>query len=339
MDRISIKNYLKMIALIFLIIFLFCFFTDENYISFIYFIKGPLMNVGAIKELLLIFTPLCIMGLSLTMIFTVGKINLSSEPSFIIGGLVAAIISVKFKLNPIIHPLVAILSAVIAGAFVTGLCAYFDEKLGLNIIITSLMINYIVFYISRYYLLYYFRDGAETMVASGLIRESARLPRFYFGDISVLIAILSAFALYIFLRKTNLGFKIRLTGANPVYAKYKGIEIGYHSLLAQCIAGALSGLSGALYLLSGFKRFDWLNMPGFGLDAVLISLLAGLNPAYMPISAFVIAYIRTGSNILSRNSNMSPDIALVMEAILIIFILRINLKSGKIPSIDMRNKI
>ena len=52
------------------------------------------------------------------------------------------------------------------------------------------------------------------------------------------------------LYKTKHGYEIRLTGQNPNLANISGMKVGKIILTTQIIAGFVSGLGGATYMLS-----------------------------------------------------------------------------------------
>lgn len=287
-----------------------------------YLILGPISSSRNIVELLTLTAPLMIAGLGFTLILQSGKINLSGEGSFILGGLTAAIVGTQLVLSPVIHPIAAIAIAGIVGGLVSLLCALVNEYLKTDIIIVSLIINYIAFYFSNYLLTNHLRDPDAGMVVSKEILKTARLPQISgILDISIILAITMALLIYFLLFKTRFGIKLRIVGDNINYAKNLGINTEYVQILAQFIGGCMSGVAGGVYLLSAFKRFNWLSMPGFGWDAVLVALMGRKNPLAVILSSLLIAYLRTGMNILSRHTGISPDITMIIQGVVLIIIL------------------
>lgn len=283
---------------------------------------GPVSNIRSFTEVLTLTAPLMIAGLGFTLMLYSGKINLSGEGSFILGGLTATLIATQLVMSSLLNPILIILIAAIAGGTVSLICALVDEYLKTDIIIASLMINYIVFYFSNYYLTNHLRDPNAGMIVSKEIPKSAKLPFIYKNiDIGIFIAIAVAILIYFLLYRSKFGLKLRITGDNLKYARNLGINGPLISIASQFIGGSLSGMAGGLYLLSAFKRFNWLAMPGFGWDAVLIALMAKQNPIKVIFSSFLIAYIRTGMNIMSRQTGISPDLTMILQGVLIIIIL------------------
>lgn len=322
MERLK-KSGLTIITITFaVLILLMVWMTGEPVMVLKYLFIGPISNIRSITEVLVLTVPLMIAGLGFTMMLYSGKINLSGEGSFILGGLTATMAATQLVMSGIMHPIVVILIAAIAGGIVSLICALVDEYLKTDIIIASLMINYIVYYFSNYYLTNHLRDPNAGMVVSKEIPKTAKLPIIFRNiDLGILIAIALATLIYFILYKSKFGLKLRITGDNLKYARNLGINGPFISIISQFIGGSLSGMAGGIYLLSAFKRFNWLGMPGFGWDAVLIALMAKQNPIKVIFSSFLIAYIRTGMNIMSRQTGISPDLTMVIQGILIILIL------------------
>lgn len=53
-----------------------------------------------------------------------------------------------------------------------------------------------------------------------------------------------------------------------------------------------------------YNTFKFAASPGYGWDGVIVATLAKLNPAFVPVAALFIAYIRVGADILNRSTNI-----------------------------------
>ena len=322
MERLK-KSGITIIAVTFtLLLLIMIMMTGESITVLKYLFIGPMSSIRSITEVLILTVPLMVAGLGFTMMLYSGKINLSGEGSFILGGLTATIVATQFIMSSALHPIFVITMAAVAGGIVSLICALVDEYLKTDIIIASLMINYIVFYFSNYYLTNHMRDPNAGMIVSKEIPKTAKLPFIFRNiDLGIFVAIALAVLIYFVLYKSKFGLKLRITGDNLEYAGNLGINAPLISIFSQFIGGSLSGMAGGLYLLSAFKRFNWLGMPGFGWDAVLIALMAKQNPVKVIFSSLLIAYIRTGMNIMSRQTGISPDLTMIIQGGLIIIIL------------------
>jgi ABC-type uncharacterized transport system permease subunit len=97
----------------------------------------------------------------------------------------------------------------------------------------------------------------------------------------ILIAIVLAVLVYIMMSKTTFGYELKACGANRHAARYAGIRDKRSIVLSMAIAGALSGVAGSLYWLSGNTEFFWStyqSLPDAGFNGIPVALLAVNNP-------------------------------------------------------------
>ena len=85
-------------------------------------------------------------------------------------------------------------------------------------------------------------------------------------------------------------------------------------------AGAVAGLGGAVEQLGMYQRFNWQDSPSYAWDGVIIAILAGNNPKFVPFASFFLAYIRVGADLMSRRSDVQNELVSIVQAVLILFI-------------------
>ena len=109
---------------------------------------------------------------------------------------------------------------------------------------------------------------------------------------------------YIFMFKTKWGYKLRMTGSNIHFAKCAGIGVAGVIMSAQLIGGFIAGVGGGTEMLGMYSRFQWSALPGYGFDGVILNILAKENPAYIPVAAFFVAYLRIGADYMYKQSDV-----------------------------------
>ena len=135
-----------------------------------------------------------------------------------------------------------------------------------------------------------------------------------------LIAIAVVILLYLLVYKTKFGYEIRISGSNPEFAKYSGINTSRVIILTQVIAGAVAGLGGSVEQMAMYQRFNWQDSPSYAWDGVIIAILSGNNPKNVPLAAFFLAYIRVGADLMSRRSDVQNELVSIIQAVLILFV-------------------
>jgi simple sugar transport system permease protein len=295
------------------------------------FFLGPFSTIRRIGNIIEAATPLMFTGLAVIIIFRSGQFSMISEGSFFIGACGAMIAGISWKLPFFVHPLFAIFFGAILGSLAACIPAILKLFWRTSELVTSIMLNYVCLYIALYIMNYHYRDTATTAFQSHLVRNTARLvgiipgTRIHFG---VLIALVLCGAVWVFLFHFRLGFKIRITGSNALFAKYAGIGAAGVMFTAQAIAGMIAGAGGAVELLGMYSRFRWMEMPGYGWTGIVVALLARLNPLLVPLSACFIAYLNVGADIMSRSSDVSSEVVLVIQGVMMLLIAADALLSG-----------
>lgn len=287
------------------------------------FLVGPTTSFRRFANVIELAIPLTFTGLAVSVIFTADLSNMASEGAFFMAATTTTMAAVLLDLPPVIHPIVCLLIGTVTGMAVTSIPAILKVKWGANELVSSLMLNYICLYISTFFIRTTVMDPTLGVTGSVPFKETASLPgivpttRLHVGLFFVIIAvILCWFMMY----RTKLGYSIRMVGQNPHFAKYAGIGVGGTLMSAQLIGGGLAGFGGATEMLGMYTRFQYQGLTQYGFDGMLIAIIAQYNPAVVPVAAFFLAYMRTGADIMNRNSDVPLEIISVIQAIIIMLV-------------------
>ena len=284
---------------------------------------GPLQSKRHFFDVLASSVPLMFTGLALGLVFKSGNFSMIADASLYTGGVVAAAIAILIPMPMIIHPIVIFIVAMIAGGIIGSIPAILKVKFKANELVTSLMFNYVFFYLGIYTVNRFFVDRQAGTFASLRYSPTATLGNMLSGTKlhwGFVIAIAVVIALYILVYKTKFGYEIRISGSNPEFAKYSGINTSKVIILTQVIAGAVAGLGGAVEQLGMYQRFNWQDSPSYAWDGVIIAILAGNNPKFVPFASLFLAYIRVGADLMSRRSDVQNELVSIVQAVLILFI-------------------
>lgn len=312
------------VAIALVIAFLIIAFVSEQPVESIQlFMLGPLSSTAQIGNVIEMAIPLMFTGLSVVLLFRSGMFNLGAEGLFYIAGLIAAVIAIHFTLNPFLHPVVAILAGAIVGALLSAIPGIMKAKWNADVLVTSLMFNSILFGVGLYFLNYHLRDVAAFANVSFKFQETAKLAtivpgtRIHTGLILVLLCIM---ATHYFMYHTKWGYELRMTGSNRAFAEFSGIKTGRVIIMVHLIAGFLAGMGGSVEVLGMYSRFQWSDLPGYGLDGALVALLAKNNPLSVIGAALFLAYIRIGADQMSIMSDVPAELVSIIQAVIILLI-------------------
>ena len=104
------------------------------------------------------------------------------------------------------------------------------------------------------------------------------------------------------------------------FGKYVGIGTTGIIMMSQLIGGFIAGVGGGVEMLGMYSRFQWSSLPGYGFDGVVLNILAKENPAYIPIAAFAVAYLRIGADYMYKKSDVASEIVAIIEALVIVLV-------------------
>lgn len=282
--------------------------TSISWSCFTAMLTSGFSSMAKFAKVLYQAAPLIMTGLSVGFAFKTGLFNIGAPGQYLMGAFVALVGAIQFQLSwPI-----CIIAAMIAGALWGALPGLAKAYFNVNEVITSIMLNWIGLFIVNISLMNMPKMLPPHWVPSPIKDRTASLkyanpdgiiPKMgmdeFFGspyiNISIIIAILFAVVIYIILNRTTFGYELKACGHNRESARYAGINAKRNIILSMCIAGALSGVGGALYYLSGEADYNILKvLQANGFNGIPVALLATSNPLGIIFSALFISYIQVG---------------------------------------------
>jgi ABC-type uncharacterized transport system permease subunit len=278
-----------------------------------------------IAEMLVKATPLLLTGLSFAFAFKAGLFNIGADGQFYVGALAAVIVSLKlgFLSSWLVLPL-AFMAAVIAGGLFSGLAGYLKARFNANEIITTIMLNYVAFQLTNYFVNGPFKEKAGAYPQTDAIPLQAQLPalvpdtRLHVG---FLLALLAAVIFYFLINRTSIGFQIRAVGLNQRTAEYAGMNTKRVLVMTMVFSGIFAGVAGfgeingvQHILIQGFA-------PNVGTVGTVIALLANANPLGIVIGSLFFGFLQVGANIISQTSQVPQNAINMIQGFVVIFVL------------------
>ena len=293
-------------------------------------LQGGFGSVFAWTETLTRATPLILTGLAATVAFKARLFNIGAEGQLYAGALAAVAVGGMhggsgFAVAPwLLFPLM-MAAAALAGALVLLGPALMKSRLGVDEVVTTLLLNFVVLLGVSALL-----DGPmKDPLAMGWPQSVALQAELELGKLipqtrlhtGLLWAMAAAGLLAALLRYTVPGFDIRALGANPRAAGFAGVPVTRTVVLVALLSGALAGLAGAIEV-AGRTSYVTLDMsPGYGYSGIVIAMLAGLRPLAVLVAGVFVAGILVGADSMSRAIGVPNTIADVIVATSLIAVL------------------
>ncbi len=299
------------------------FFTSKEPGKALYYLLiSPITELRQIYGILERMIPYIFSGLAICVMFQANQFNLAAEGAVMLGGFVAALGAIYLELPPVLHITVCILMGMIASGIVMLVPALLNTWLGANVMVSSLMLNYIIMYVTTYFLSYYFADRTQGATVSYKFQQSAMIPKMFpksSTSYGLIIGLIMVVIVTIFLYRTKWGYSIRMVGINPKFSLYSGMKVAGIIVLCQVIGGMLAGMGGSVEVLGYYDRYKWRSLPGYGWNGVTLAILTKNNPAFIPLAAFFLAYLYRGCVQMSVYSDVPAELIEVIQAVIFLF--------------------
>ncbi|MCL4425302.1 MAG: ABC transporter permease [Firmicutes bacterium] len=283
--------------------------------------KGAFGSQVQFNMTLLNATPLLLAGLAVVLAFRGGTFNIGGEGQLYMGALFATWAGTTLPLPGELALLAALLAGLLGGLLWGAIPGYLKATRGFNEVITTILLNYIAIWLVSYFVHGPMKEPGWNP-QSRAVFEAARLPILdpRSGlNLGIVIAILTAFLVYLLLEWTTLGFSIRMVGLNRTAAAYAGVNVPLTMALTLGLSGALAGLAGTVEVLGRqYRLLDGFS-PGYGFDAIAVALLARLNPWGTIFSAIFFGALRTGANGMQVVARLPVVVVYVLEGLVILF--------------------
>ena len=292
--------------------------------------NGGFGSVFALSETLTRATPLILTGLAATVAFKARLYNIGAEGQLYAGALAAVAVGglhggIGFALPFWLLFILMLLAAALAGALLLLGPALLKAKLGVDEVVTTLLLNFIMLLFVSLMLDGPMKDptamGWPQSVTLQSELELSKLVAQTRVHTGLLWACGLAVSLWAFLKFTVPGFDIRATGANTRAAVFAGVPVTRTVVLVALLSGGLAGLAGAIEV-AGRTSYVTLDMsPGYGYTGIVIAMLAALNPLGVVAAAVFVAGVLVGADTMSRAVGVPTYIADVIVAASLISVL------------------
>ena len=293
-------------------------------------VEGGFGSRFAWTETLTRATPLILTGLSVAVAFRARLFNIGAEGQLYLGALAAVAVGglhggTGFDVSPWLLFPAMMLAAAVAGAVLLLVPALLKSRLGVDEVVTTLLLNFIVLLFVSLML-----DGPmKDPTAMGWPQSVALQDDLQLGKLvergRVHSGLLWAWALAVVtwavMRFTTTGFEIRSVGANARAARFAGMPVGWIVVKVALVSGALAGLAGAIEV-AGRTSYLTLDMsPGYGYSGIVIAMLAGLHPLGVVAAATFVAGVLVGADSMSRAVGVPTYIADVIVSVALLSML------------------
>ncbi len=279
--------------------------------------------------------PLITTGVAVALPFRAGLFNIGAEGQYLAGAIACTTVGIKFSTlpSPILLPMV-LLSGMIAGGLWAGVAGVLKATVGAHEVVTTIMMNYVAQWFLRYLII-----GGPLQLASGTskslpIGRGAQLATVLPNDnaliifglpssvfrvhTGLLLALAAAAAFAFLLWRTSLGYEIRAVGQSQKAARYAGVSVRRTIIVTMLIAGAFSGLAGAIDIAGvDHNLTDKYFSDTTGFDAIAVALLGLGSAVGIVLAAVLFGALHAGGSVMQADANISGNLVYVLQALIL----------------------
>ncbi len=252
------------------------------------------------------------------------KFNIGIEGQFLLGAIGATIVGLTLHLPPGIHVTLALLLGILLGALWAAIPAYLLYKFNVNEVISTILMNFIAFYLVDYVATGPWRDVVPGHPMTIPIASTSYLPLILHRPsihIGIIISIVLTIAAYVLIFLTIYGYELRASGSNPRAANVFGINVKFLGPMSLILGGAVAGLAGAIEVTGIHYRLIEGMESNYAPLSILIALMGKGNPLAILFFAIFISVIEVGTSALQRTQGVPVELTLIVEALILIFVL------------------
>lgn len=308
--------------------------------------NGIFARPKSLANVIIKATPIILTGLSVSFAFKTGLFNIGAEGQYIIGTIASTIIGIKLNLPVIIQVPLVVLSGLVFGAALGTIIGLLKSKFGIHEVITSIMFNWIMLYLcnfvsnlpqfhkpnttgtypvnqSSYTMVLYkwktSKDGISALRNNKFLSDVLLKTDLNYG---ILIALVLAFVVWFLLYRTKKGFELRAVGLNSYASEFAGISVSKNIIHAMMVAGALSGLAGAL-TITGVSPHNISTISVFennGFNGLSVALIAGSSPLGCILAGLLFSGLIYGGQSVQSEIGAPSEIINIMIGTIVFFI-------------------
>ena len=282
-------------------------------------------NGDSLGETFLRATPILLAALATAVPARAGLFNLGGEGQLLAGAVGAFLAANQVRGGSTVPTLIVMaIGGAACGALWAAIPALLKVVTRTNEAIASLLLNYIAGLVVTWLCFEPWKD--PTSLGQAYSRElegPERFPIIWGSRVhaGILLGVAAAIVLFVVLRSTTWGFKLRVLGGNPAAARRAGLAVGGLSIASMAVGGAMAGLGGMIEVAGTEGRLRPDLLAGIGFVGFLASWLAKHHPLKIILSSVLLGAIAVGGSGLKISAGLSGGAVNILMALVLFGVL------------------
>jgi simple sugar transport system permease protein len=264
--------------------------------------------------------PLILTGLSASVAFASGPVNLGQPGQLVMGALLATVGGLYLPLPaPLLVPALLAL-AMLGGALWAGVAALLRRWFDMSEFIVTLMLNLIADLFTLWAITGPFADRAAFSPMTPAIQAAGWLPEVGPFSSALVVTALAAGAIWFVYHRMTAGYEWRLTGQNSLFARLGGCDVDGNFAAVMLTTGALAGLAGGLVVMAGPHRFLRGLGANYAWDGVMIAVVADSGLLGTVLYGLFFSALQTGALGMELITAVPGEFIQVLQAIVVLVV-------------------
>lgn len=291
-------------------------------------IIGSVGSVGKFSDVLVAWVPLMLATTGLLVTFTAGLWNIGIEGQITLGAIFTTWVLRSLQHSTVPPGLIvtlAILAGMVGGGLWAAIVGAMKTFGGVNEIFGGLGMNFVATALTIYLIFSpWKRPGIASMSGTEPFPDQLWLPMV--GDLrlslwSIVITLVSISLVYILLKGTYFGLRLKAVGHNMRSSYMIGIPTWRYMMSAFVICGGFAGLAGAMQVVAVYHRLIPSISSGYGFLGLLVAMLVNYQVLWTVPVALFFAALNIGSIQLPIVLKLDSTLSGVLQGALVLFVL------------------
>lgn len=275
-------------------------------------------------------TPLILVSGAAVLAFQGGAINMGLQGQFLVGGAIAAVVGYALPEMPKIVAIpIVLLFCALGGAAAGWIPAFFKMVSGVNEVITGMIANLLIPSLLSIVLglpiLRSMRAGASrygiqpwTQFSQFHELTNGRLGFGTQANTAIFMAIGLVLFLSFWIKRTKIGFEIRISSLNFSFAEFAGINANRSFYISLMLSGAVAAMAGATEILGVWRGYNTGTI-ALGYNGLLIALVGGNTYVGSLIASLIYGGLQAGALSASWHTAIPRPLIDVLVEFIILF--------------------
>lgn len=291
-------------------------------------IEGAFSSLNSISNDFVVWVPLILATTGVLITFSAGLWNIGVEGQITLGAIFTTGVIRMLQdssIPPILIVIISILVGMSGGAIWACLAGALKTFGGVNEIFGGLGLNFVATGLTLWLIFGpWRRPGVGSMSGTEPFPVTLWLPQIPGLRMSVwslLLGVVSVAIVFILLRNTYFGLKIKAVGKNFRAAFFLGIPTWQYMMLSFFVCGLLAGLAGAIQVVAVYHRLIPSISSGYGFLGLLVAMLVNYQAIWAAFVAFFYAALNIGAIQLPIVLKQDSTLSGVLQGMLVLFVL------------------